>query len=237
MSGPSERLALLHRDLEAISLKHAEPVFTSSLGAEDMVLAHFIAKAFRAITIVTLDTGRLPAETLDLLPRAEAHLRKRIRVFFPERAAVEQYVQINGINGFRDSVSQREACCAVRKVEPLRRALVGKDAWLTGLRRAQSSARAEVAAATYDTGYAIHKYNPLLEWSDADIWAVIRAESIPYNPLHDQGYPSLGCAPCTRAVAAGEHPRAGRWWWEQADAIKECGLHVNANREPLLPVA
>lgn len=189
-----------------------------------MVLLDLIAEHARSIRVFTIDTGRLPPETLDLLARAEAHYRLRIHVYTPEHTALEQYVKLNGINGFRDSVVQRKGCCAVRKVEPLGRALAGQQAWLTGLRREQAISRADAAEQAYDAVHGLEKFNPLFDWTLADVEAHVRARGVPVNPLHARGYPSLGCAPCTRAIEPGEDIRAGRWWWE-SDSQKECGLH------------
>jgi phosphoadenosine phosphosulfate reductase len=216
--------ALLARAVEG----HAAPVFATSFGAEDMVLFDLIARDHRAIEIATLDTGRLPPETYALIAATEAKYRRRVRVYFPEADAVEQYVRIHGINAFRDSVAQRKACCAVRKVAPLKRLLAGKDAWITGLRRGQSETRAQLAEVAFDPEHGLTKFNPLAQWSESEVWDYLRAHSVPYNALHDAGYPSIGCAPCTRAVAPGEPSRAGRWWWE-AQASRECGLHTAAD--------
>ena len=213
-------------DLLKQAAAHVPAAFSSSLGLEDMVLTDLIVKHAPSISVFTLDTGRLHPQTLALLARTEAHYKKRIAVYCPQNGAVEHYVQLNGINGFYDSVSQRQDCCAVRKVEPLKRALAGKQAWVTGLRREQAASRATLAASAFDADYKLTKYNPLLDWTLADIEAYIAAHQVPVNPLHAQGYPSIGCAPCTRAIAPGEDIRAGRWWWESADK-KECGLHLH----------
>jgi phosphoadenosine phosphosulfate reductase len=197
----------------------------SSLGAEDMALAHIIKANNFPIHLFTLDTGRLNPETYDLLARVQAF---GIRVYFPHSTAVEQVNIQFGINGFYDSVEARKACCAARKIEPLKRALLGANAWITGLRKEQSDARQELTLLSVDTTTNLPKCNPLLNWSDKDVWAYLHQHEIPFNSLHSLGYPSIGCAPCTRAIQPGEHPRAGRWWWE-ADATKECGLHVDPN--------
>ena len=206
---------------------HAPAAFSTSLGLEDMVLTDLIARHAPSISLFTLDTGRLHAETLALLAEAEARYKKRIAVLVPQTAALEHYIRLNGINGFYDSVSQRQDCCAVRKVEPLRRALTGKRAWVTGLRREQAASRAALQESAFDAEYQVIKFNPLLDWTLADVEAYIATHQVPVNRLHAQGYPSIGCAPCTRAIAPGEDIRAGRWWWESADK-KECGLHVVA---------
>jgi len=162
-------------------------------------------------------------------------VRKRyglaIDVYSPWPESVDAYVAEHGIDGFYDGVAQRKACCAVRKLEPLGRALAGKRAWVTGLRREQADSRAQVAELERDEPHHVWKYNPLVDWSESDVWQYLRENRVPYNALHDRGYPSIGCEPCTRAVKPGEHPRAGRWWWEQDGANKECGLHVIPIRE------
>lgn len=216
-------IALLHQ-----AAANAPAAFSTSLGLEDMVLTDLIVKHAPSISVFTLDTGRLHPQTLALLAATEAHYQKRITVYCPQTGALEHYVRLNGINGFYQSVSQRQDCCAVRKVEPLGRALAGQRAWVTGLRREQAASRATLAEAAFDAHYQLTKYNPLLDWTLADIEAYITAHQVLVNPLHAQGFPSIGCAPCTRAIAPGEDVRAGRWWWESADK-KECGLHVRAD--------
>jgi len=217
----AEAIALLQK----IEREFQPAAFATSLGAEDMVLLDLIARHAPGIGVFTLDTGRLHPETYELLAKVGERYRTKVKVFFPEGAAVERLVKINGINGFYDSIAQRKSCCEVRKVEPLRRALAGKHAWLTGLRREQSPTRTEVQVEEHDPVFGLTKFNPLLEWSHFEIWSYLRRNEVPYNALHDRGFPSIGCAPCTRAIAPGEHPRSGRWWWEDADS-KECGLHV-----------
>ena len=214
-------ISLLHR-AEAL----APAVFSTSLGLEDQVATDLIARHAPRIAIFTLDTGRLPSETYDLLARTELRYKRRIEVFFPQAQAVEQYVRYNGINGFYESVTQRKACCDVRKTEPLKRALSGKAAWVTGLRREQAVTRANLAESSFDADHALAKFNPLIDWTLDDVRAYIRDNDVPVSPLHERGYPSIGCAPCTRAIQAGEDIRAGRWWWESADS-RECGLHVS----------
>jgi len=199
--------------------------FANSLGAEDMVVTDLILKHSLPIEIFSLDTGRLPVETYDLMGQVEMHYGAKLKVFFPDASAVENYVRTEGINAFYDSVELRKSCCAIRKIEPLKRALSGKKAWITGLRAAQSPTRTGLPAREFDAGNGLEKLNPLTEWSEAEVWAYIRSKDVPYSALHEQFYPSIGCAPCTRAVAVGEDIRAGRWWWEDP-ASKECGLHV-----------
>ena len=222
------KVAVTRAVLGEAARKHAPVVFTTSFGAEDMVLFDLIAGAgLRDIAIVTLDTGRLPEETYQVWQRATEKYRRKVEAFFPAAPAVEQYVRIHGINAFYDSVAQRKECCAIRKVEPLKRALAGKNAWITGLRRAQSVTRSDLPVSEWDADHALHKYSPLADWSEEDVWTWIRTNDVPYNALHDRSYPSIGCAPCTRAIQPGEDVRAGRWWLEDA-AGKECGLHVHA---------
>ncbi|MBL8288289.1 MAG: phosphoadenylyl-sulfate reductase [Rubrivivax sp.] len=198
-------------------------VLASSLGAEDMVLTDLIARHRLPIVIATLDTGTLHAETLALVPRVEAHYGIAVERWAPPGGAVAAFVLRHGERSMFESIAQRQACCALRKLEPLARMLASRCAWVTGLRRGQSAARAEVPdEATDDAGRT--KLNPLAAWSEADVWHYIGVHGVPYNPLHDRFFPSIGCAPCTRAVALGEDARAGRWWWEQ-ESTKECGLH------------
>ncbi|KAA3654062.1 MAG: phosphoadenylyl-sulfate reductase [Proteobacteria bacterium] len=199
--------------------------FANSFGAEDMVLTDLILRHKLPIEIFSLDTGRLPAETYALMGEVESHYDTKLKVFFPDTAAVEAYVRGEGINAFYQSMDLRKRCCQIRKVEPLQRALAGKKAWITGLRAAQAATRTSLPTREFDAGNGLEKLNPLVAWSEADVWAYIRLHAVPYNALHDQFYPSIGCAPCTRAVAIGEDVRAGRWWWEDPTA-KECGLHV-----------
>ena len=202
-----------------------ELTFANSFGAEDMVLTDLILANRLPIEIFSLDTGRLPAETYTLMGEVEQRYETKLKVYFPDATAVENFVRSHGINAFYDSVELRKACCGVRKMEPLRRALAGKKAWITGLRAAQSVTRSGLALREFDQANGLEKLNPLTDWSEAEVWACIRIHELPYNALHDQFYPSIGCAPCTRAIALGEDVRAGRWWWEDP-ASKECGLHV-----------
>lgn len=204
---------------------NGEITFANSFGAEDMVLTDLILGGKLPIEIFSLDTGRLPAETYTLMGAVEQRYGTKLKVFFPDATAVEQFVRSEGINAFYDSVELRKACCGIRKMEPLRRALAGKKAWVTGLRAAQSVTRTGLALREFDTANGLEKFNPLSDWTEAEVWAYIRINEVPYNALHDQFYPSIGCAPCTRAIALGEDIRAGRWWWEDP-ASKECGLHV-----------
>jgi phosphoadenosine phosphosulfate reductase len=207
-----------------IATHHAPAVFASSFGAEDMVVLDLIARFAPAIGVFTLDTGRLPEETRTLIAHAAQHYQRSIDIYHPDAAALEKYTATHGINAFFESVALRQGCCNVRKAEPLRRALAGKGAWITGLRREQSVTRTDLQREEFDTTHGLPKFNPLVDWSEADVWAYVRDCGVPYNPLHDRGFRSIGCAPCTRAVAPDEDLRAGRWWWEQPEH-KECGIH------------
>lgn len=218
-------LAAARATLARIASDFSPAVFASSLAAEDMVLTDLILRAQLPIGIFTLETGRLHAETLGMLDRIRETYGVEIALFRPEPAAVDSYVAQHGLNGFYDSIELRKECCRIRKIEPLGRALAGKQAWITGQRRAQSSTRAALDVQEHDAVHGMAKFNPLADWSEHDVWHYIRSNNVPYNPLHDKGYPSIGCEPCTRAIAPGEDVRAGRWWWENPDT-KECGLHV-----------
>lgn len=194
-----------------------------SLGAEDMVLVHLVNTLQLPIGIFVLETGQLHPETLALLERLKSSSRAPVEVFTPVNESVVQFVSREGKEAMYQSIALRKACCQIRKMEPLGRALAGKDAWITGLRREQSGARAEVPL--IDRSEPRVKLNPLADWTWGDVWHYIADNQVDYNPLHDQFYPSIGCAPCTRAISLGEDFRAGRWWWED-EAAKECGLHV-----------
>ena len=201
-------------------------VQASSLGAEDMVVTDLISKGRLQIDIATLDTGVMHAETLELVARIDAHYGLTVQRIKPRQDAVIHFVARNGERAMYESLALRKGCCAVRKLEPLSRMLEGRTAWITGLRREQSGARAAVPFSEPD-GAGRMKLNLLADWSWGDVWHYIAVNEVPYNPLHDRFFPSIGCAPCTRAVALGEDFRAGRWWWED-EAAKECGLHVKA---------
>ena len=215
----------LERLLVRVALEHAPAALASSLSAEDMVITDVILRHGLGIEIFTLDTQRLHADTLNVI----AAIRKRygydMRVFRPEPEAVTEYVVKFGRDAFYESAELRKRCCHIRKVEPLNRALEGKEAWITGQRRDQAVTRSELKVQEYDAARGKVKFNPLADWSEDEVWTYIRAFDVPYNALHDQGYRSIGCAPCTRPTVAGEDVRAGRWWWEQPEA-RECGLHV-----------
>jgi phosphoadenosine phosphosulfate reductase len=211
--------------LEQAVRDHAPVVFANSLGAEDMVLTDLIARHRIGIAMFSLDTGRLPQETYDLMQEVREHYGVSPQIYFPQTVLVEEFVALHGINGFYDGVENRKRCCHIRKVEPLQRALKGKGAWITGLRREQAASRGSLEVSAFDADNGLYKHNPLLEWTNAEVWEYIKQFNVPYNALHDQFYPSIGCAPCTRAIAMGEDIRAGRWWWEDPHN-KECGLHV-----------
>lgn len=214
--------------LKEIETQHGPAAFACSFGLEDMVLLDLISKHARGIEVFSLDTGRLPDETHALLDRVRDSYPIPVRLYFPDAAQVESWVEQNGPNAFYRSIAQRKQCCHIRKVLPLGRALSGKRSWVTGLRREQSAARQSLKTQEWDEDNKLEKFNPLLEWSLDDVWSYIRQNDVPYNALHDRGYPSIGCAPCTRAVEPGQDIRAGRWWWEDASA-KECGLHKPAS--------
>lgn len=203
-------------------------VFTTSFGLEDQVVTHLIAAQKLPVEVVTLDTGRLFAEVHALWAQTEARYGIVIRPFYPRHDALESFVRGHGINGFYASIEARKACCGVRKVEPLGRALEGASAWITGLRADQSAARGGVALAEVDGERGLVKFNPLLDWTREQALAFAGENGVPLNPLHEQGFLSIGCQPCTRAIRPGEPERAGRWWWED-EAAKECGLHVGSD--------
>ncbi|RSE79430.1 phosphoadenylyl-sulfate reductase [Achromobacter denitrificans] len=230
-------LAVRWRDLNLrladIRRRYPDAALASSLAAEDMVLTHALYAGGSDLEVFTLDTGRLHAETLGVLDAVRERYGREVTVYRPDAEAVERHVAEHGAYAFYDSVDLRRACCQIRKVEPLKRALAGRGAWITGQRRAQSTTRGELPLEEADATFGLHKFNPLAEWSEEEVWAVIRALDIPYNPLHDQGYPSIGCEPCTRAIRPGEDLRAGRWWWESSDS-KECGLHAGNRVIPVV---
>ena len=217
--------AAVERHANGRSDDSASLVMASSLGAEDMVLTDLIFKAGLPVRIFTLDTGRLHEQTLRMLARIRETYGHSIRVYFPSAPDVESLVETQGINGFYEAVEARKACCRVRKVLPLKRALAARLGWITGLRREQSPTRVELAVESWDADHGLAKWSPLADWTEAEVWAYLKANRVPYNALHDQGFKSIGCAPCTRAVQPGEDARAGRWWWEHPET-KECGLHL-----------
>ena len=219
-----EKIEALRNVLESIAADHAPACLASSFGVEDMVLIDMLARHGIPVSTFTLDTGRLPEETYQLMQKTRQRYGLEIAVYFPKADSVEVYAERNGPNAFYDSVEMRQSCCQIRKVEPLSRALKGKGAWITGMRRQQSPTRSDLLDAAYDEENGLYKFNPLLDWSETEVWNYIRMQNVPYNDLHDKGYPSIGCAPCTRAITRGEDVRAGRWWWEEASG-RECGLH------------
>ena len=222
--GHEQRLVQAQARLLAAARAHAGRIVqATSLGAEDMVLTDLIVRAGLDVPLITLDTGHLHTQTLTLIARLEARYGLRVERWQPRPAEVAVFVAREGDDAMRRSVALRKACCALRKLEPLERALAGRTAWIAGLRRDQSDARGEVPL-EIDDGQGRRKFHPLADWSWQDVWHYIARHDVPYNPLHDQFFPSIGCEPCTRAIAAGEPFRAGRWWWE-SDEAKECGLH------------
>lgn len=230
------RLAETSELLRRAATEFAPLTQASSLGAEDVVLTHLIESLGLAIPLFVLETGMLHPETLALLERTQASAKNTVTVYRPREEAVVQFVAREGKDAMYRSIELRKACCGVRKMEPLERALAGQRAWLTGLRREQSNTRADVPLIdrTDEAAKNRIKLNPLANWSWGDVWHYIQLHGVDYNPLHDQFFPSIGCAPCTRAISLGEDFRAGRWWWED-EAAKECGLH--AKTEPLRPDA
>ena len=236
MTSSIERLARKTRGFEA-RVAHAEALLreaaedhagrivqVNSLGVEGMVLTDMIARQRLPMAVATLDTGALHAQTLAMIPRIQQRYGLQVEVFRPQHEAVLHFVGRHGERAMFDSVDLRRACCALRKVEPMARLLQGRSAWVAGLRREQSQTRRHLPFyALEDDGR--EKFTPIADWSEADIWEYVKRHQVPYNELHDQGFPSIGCAPCTRAVSAGEDSRAGRWWWEQG-TTKECGLHL-----------
>ncbi len=223
--GFDERVAHAVAVLQSAASEHAGRIVqATSLGAEDMVITDLIARHALPIAVATLETGQLHEQTVALIPRIEERYGLAVEVFKPVQESVVHFVQKNGDKAMYESIELRKACCAIRKLEPLARMLAGASAWVTGLRREQSDNRGGVPFSELDDKGRT-KFNPLADWSWADVWHYIAVNDVPYNPLHDEFMPSIGCAPCTRAIAVGEPFRAGRWWWEDEKA-KECGLHV-----------
>ncbi len=205
--------------------------FASSFGAEDMVIIELLSQLGSKARIFTLDTGRLPQETYDLMDEVRSKYGISIEVYFPDAGSVEKMVRDHGLNLFYQGVEFRKLCCGIRKVEPLKRALKSTDAWITGLRREQSPSRAAVLKVEIDDAHGgIAKINPLADWTWPQVFDYAKQNGVPYNRLHDQGFLSIGCAPCTRAVKPGEDPRAGRWWWEETTS-KECGIHYSPTQK------
>ncbi|WP_321879232.1 phosphoadenylyl-sulfate reductase [Paraburkholderia bannensis] len=229
-----ERLDAL---LDSIAARHANVKLASSLAAEDMLLTHAILSRGVKIGIFSLNTGRLHAETVGMIDTVHERYGYEIEQFRPQQDAIDEYVTQHGLNAFYESVDLRKRCCEIRKVEPLNRALSDVSAWVTGQRREQSVTRAELHEEERDEARNIDKFNPLADWTEADVWAYLRGFDVPVNPLHARGYPSIGCEPCTRAIRPGEDSRAGRWWWESRDT-KECGLHITSvSAIPVVEVA
>jgi phosphoadenosine phosphosulfate reductase len=210
--------------LEAALRRFGRLVYSNSLGAEAMVLTDLIWSHLPQIEVFSIDTGRLHEETYALLERLQRRYQRRMRLVYPDAQALEALVAAQGVNGFYHSLEARLDCCRIRKVEPFRRAIAGFPAWVTGVRREQSADRARGHSVEWDTQHGLYKVSPLLNWTEAEVWQYIRDRRLPYNPLHDRQFPSIGCSPCTRAIQPGESRRAGRWWWEQP-ASRECGLH------------
>jgi phosphoadenosine phosphosulfate reductase len=219
-----EKSAAVRALLTAALERHGRLVYSNSLGAEAMVLTDIIWTHLPQVDVFSIDTGRLHEETHELLEKLQRRYRRRVRVVYPDALELEQLVARQGVNGFYHSLEARLECCRIRKIEPFRRAIAGYPAWITGVRREQSAGRAMGQSIEWDAEHALYKISPLLDWSEAEVWQYIREHGLPYNPLHDRQFPSIGCSPCTRAIQPGESRRAGRWWWEQPES-RECGLH------------
>ena len=215
---PQEVIAWFLNDFEG------KVAFSTSLGAEDQAITKMIADIDKTADIFTLDTGRLFPETYDLMDRTAKKYDITIRVMFPDAARVEEMVNSKGINLFYDSIENRKLCCHIRKIEPLKRAFKGLDAWICGLRREQAVTRKDMKLVEWDDNNGLLKVNPVIDWTEEHLWEYIRENNVPYNTLHDKGFPSIGCQPCTRAIMPDEDVRAGHWWWENPET-KECGLH------------
>ena len=222
----AEKTAILKQRLADIAARFSDVRFATSLAAEDMVITDAIAQSKTLIGLFTLATGRLHQETVDMTKTTENHYGVVIAKAYPTEEDVQAFIDQYGMNGFYDGEEAKKACCGARKIKPLNAALLGADAWLTGQRREQSTTRVELNFEEHDDARGIAKFNPLFDWTEADVWAYIQQENVPIHPLHLKGCPSIGCEPCTRQVKQGEDIRAGRWWWLQSDS-KECGLHVN----------
>lgn len=220
-----DKITVLQRRLLSILAQHQEVRFAHSLAVEDTVIMDVLYHLQERVSVFTLDTGRLSPESLDLLERLQQHYADMpIQVYQPHAQQLDEYIAEHGKNAFYESVEQRKRCCYIRKVEPLNRALQGADAWLTGQRQSQSVTRHDLPFQEHDEQRHMAKYNPIFDWSEVDVWTYVQQFNLPFNQLYRQGYPSIGCDPCTRPVKQGEDIRAGRWWWENQDS-KECGLH------------
>ncbi len=226
--GLDRRLSDAIACLTDVVTRHSPTAFATSFSAEDMVVLDLIAELGSPVSVFTLDTGRLPEETHALMERVRVHYGRPVRILHPDAERLEAFTREEGSNAFYRSAELRRQCCEIRKVEPLRRALQGCRSWITGLRREQAVTRTALQALERDETHGLMKCNPLVDWSEQEVWAYIRARGVPYNPLHDRGYSSIGCAPCTRAVTVGEDARSGRWWWERPEHT-ECGLHCDAD--------
>jgi phosphoadenosine phosphosulfate reductase len=203
---------------------HKNIAFSTSLGAEDQVITDMIYKVDKKTKVFTLDTGRLHSQTYKVMDETNLKYGVKIEVFFPKYEDVQNLYKVQGVNGHFETIEKRKNCCNIRKIEPLKRALKGVDIWITGLRASQSVTREAMPLIEWDDNFKVIKINPLINWSEEDVWDYIKENRVPYNKLHDMGFPSIGCEPCTRAIKDGEDIRAGRWWWEDP-AHKECGLH------------
>jgi phosphoadenosine phosphosulfate reductase len=211
--------------LRLVSEKYPNKVvFSTSFGQEDQVITDAIFRNGLAIQVFTLDTGRLFPETYELMDKTKARYKATFKTYFPNTEKVEQFVESKGFNSFYESVENRKACCGIRKIVGLKRALKGNEVWITGLRAEQSDNRSSMSIWEYDGGNQIFKFNPLVNWSFEQMETYLKDNNVPQNSLHKKGFVSIGCQPCTRAIEPGEHPRAGRWWWEESQ--KECGLHA-----------
>lgn len=219
-----QKASAVRAQLASGQAQYGPLIYSNSLGAEAVVLTDIICTHLPQIEMFSIDTGRLYEETYELLERLQRRYRRTIRVVYPDAAALERLIARHGINGFYHGLEARLECCRIRKVEPFKRAIAGYSGWITGVRREQSAGRAAGASVEWDAEHGLHKISPLLEWTESEVWQYIRARRLPYNPLHDRQFPSIGCAPCTRAIQPGESRRAGRWWWEQPET-RECGLH------------
>ena len=216
----------LHEILALVSEQFSnKAVLASSLGLEDQVLTHAFLAVNKQARIFVIDTGRLHQETYDVMAQSKVAYGHEYEVYTPQRETLEALLAKKGPNSFYESVENRKECCYIRKVEPLSRALAGVSLWITGLRKEQSQFRGDTPLVAFDEAHNAIKLNPLIDWSIDDVWQYIKTHEVPYNTLHDKQFPSIGCAPCTRAIESGEDDRAGRWWWEKSDQ-KECGLHV-----------
>jgi len=225
------RTSSIHEVLDYFLCNHRGKIAqASSLGAEDQVLTDLILKKDKNVKVFTLDTGRLHEQTYQVMDETNKKYQIKMDVYYPDYKNIQQLYKDQGINGFKESVENRKTCCYMRKIEPLKRALRGLDVWITGLRKSQSQTREEMQLIEWDEGNNLIKVNPLIEWSEEGIWDYIEKNNVPYNQLHKQGYPSIGCQPCTRAIKEGEDIRAGRWWWENPEH-KECGLHLKGDKK------